>query len=103
MNNCIRTNLFSAFDCIWLLERLPQVSAQREHTIIVSCMVVTLDGRVVTNVYEELTRQPVSAMEDLTTTSTKRRCGWRKRPLLCQYNQCGCAALYYAILTVSDS
>ena len=33
MNNCIRTNLFSAFDCIWLLERLPQVSAQREHTI----------------------------------------------------------------------
>ena len=34
MNNCIRTNLFSAFDCIWLLERLPQVSAQREHTIV---------------------------------------------------------------------
>ena len=33
MNNCIRTNLFSAFDCIWLLERLPQVSAQSEHTI----------------------------------------------------------------------
>ena len=33
MNNCIRTNLFSAFDCIWLLERLPQVSAQPEHTI----------------------------------------------------------------------
>ena len=32
MNNCIRTNLFSAFDCIWLLEWLPQVSAQREHT-----------------------------------------------------------------------
>ena len=36
MNNCIRTNLFSAFDCIWLLERLPQVSAQREHTIVLS-------------------------------------------------------------------
>ena len=34
MNNYIRTNLFSAFDCIWLLKRLPQVSAQREHTII---------------------------------------------------------------------
>ena len=34
MNNCVRTNLFSAFDCIWLLERLPQVSAQREHTIV---------------------------------------------------------------------
>ena len=34
MNNCIRTNLFSAFDCIWLLERLPQVSAQPEHTIV---------------------------------------------------------------------
>ena len=33
MNNCIRTNLFSAFDCIWLLEQLPQVSAQCEHTI----------------------------------------------------------------------
>ena len=33
MNNCVRTNLFSTFDCIWLLERLPQVSAQREHTI----------------------------------------------------------------------
>ena len=33
MSNCIRTNLFSAFDCIWLLERLPQVSAQRKHTI----------------------------------------------------------------------
>ena len=34
MNNCVRTNLFSTFDCIWLLEWLPQVSAQREHTIV---------------------------------------------------------------------